>query len=392
MSERVGIVAVAQTKYSADRADVNEGELVYEAVRQVLQETGLKFAKDVSGGDTFDFGIDASVTCSQDHWDGRTISNCNVMSYVGGHHSDEDKVAEDSLNAVFTAFARILSGHQDVILVAAHCKESQADKWGIENTALDPVFLRVLGLDFLSGAAMQARRYMYKYGITPEQCARVVVKNRANGLKNPLAQGTPAVTVTDVLGSQVLASPIRQLDMKPASDGACAMILATEKKAKKLCAKPIWIKGVSNCYETHYLGDRDLAECDALVKAAKKAYSMAGITDPAKEISLAEISEEYSYQELLWMEGLGLCGRGEAGRIIEGGTTQLGGKLPVNPSGGMLAGNPTVVAGMARIAEGVLQLRGDAGERQVRGAKTVLAHGFTGVCGALQGVMILGKA
>ena len=385
MSERVGIVAVAQTKYSANRADVIEGELVYEAVKQVLQETGLKFAQDGTG-------IDATITCSQDHWDGRTISNCNVMSYVGSHHSDEDKIAEDSLNAVYTAFARVLSGHQDVVLVAAHCKESQADKWGIENTALDPIFLRVLGLDFLTSAAMQARRYMYKYGITSEQCAKVVVKNRGNAKKNPFAQEQMEITTADVLGSQILASPIRQLDMKPTSDGACAMILATEKKAKKLCPKPIWIRGVSNCYETHYLGDRDLAECDALVKAAKKAYSMAGITDPGKQVSVAEISEEYSYQELLWMEGLGLCGRGEAGRVIDRGETQLGGQLPVNPSGGMLSGNPTVVAGMTRIAEGVLQLRGEAGERQVAGAKMALAHGFTGVCGALQGVMILGKA
>ncbi len=390
MSERVGIVAVAQTRYSADRADVSEGELVYEAVKQVLQETGLKFAKDVTGSGAF--GIDATVTCSQDFLDGRTISNCNVMSYVGAHHSDEDKVAEDSLNAVYTAFARILSGHQDVVLVAAHCKESQVDMRGVENAALDPVFLRVLGLDFLSAAAMQARRYMYKYGITPEQCARVVVQDRAHALKNPLAQEQSEVTVEDVLGSQVLASPIRQLDMKPTSDGACAMVLATEKKAKKICAKPIWIKGVSNCYETHYPGDRDLAECDALVKAARKAYSLAGITDPARQISLAEISGEYSYQDLLWMEGLGLCGRGEAGRLLESGATRLGGKRPVNPSCGMLSVIPTVVAGMARIAEGVLQLRGEAGDRQVKGAKTALAHGFTGMCGALQGVMILGKA
>jgi acetyl-CoA C-acetyltransferase len=385
MSERVGIVAVAQTKYSADRADVIEGELVYEAVGQVLKETGLKFAQDGTG-------IDATITCSQDFLDGRTISNCNVMSYVGAHHSDEDKVAEDALNAVYTAFARVLSGHQDVILVAAHCKESQADMRGVENAALDPVFLRVLGLDFLSSSAMQARRYMYKYGITPEQCAKVVVKNRANAARNPFAQESASVTVADVLGSQVLASPVRQLDMKPVSDGACAMILATEKKAKKLCSKPIWITGVSNCYETHYLGDRDLAECEALVKAAKKAYSMAGITDPRKQVNVVEISEEYSYQELLWMEGLGLCGRGEAGKFIDSGVTQLGGQLPVNPSGGMLSGNPTVVAGMTRIAEGVLQLRGEAGERQVAGAKTALAHGFTGVCGQLQGVTILGKA
>ena len=385
MSERVGIVAVAQTKYSPSRADASEGELVYEAIKQVLQETGLTYAQDGTG-------IDASITCSQDFWDGRTISNTNVMSYVGSHHSDEDKVTEDSLNAVYTAVARILSGHhQDIVLVVSHTKESMADKRAIENAAVDPIFLRVLGLDFLSAAALQARRYMYKYGITPEQCARVVVKNRGNAKRNPFAQEPLDITVEDVLGSQVLASPIRQLDMKPTSDGACAMILATEKKAKKLTSKPIWILGVSNCYETNYLGDRDLAECDALVAAAKKAYSMAGITDPMKQINIAEISEEYSYQELLWMEGLGLCGRGEAGKVIDSGVTQMRGQLPVNPSGGMLSGNPTVVAGMTRIAEAVLQLRGEAGERQVPGAKMALAQGFTGACGQLQGVMILGN-
>lgn len=385
MSERVGIVAVAQTKYSPSRADASEGELVYEAIKQVLQETGLTYAQDGTG-------IDASITCSQDFWDGRTISNTNVMSYVGSHHSDEDKVTEDSLNAVYTAVARILSGHQDIVLVVSHTKESMADKRTIENAAVDPIFLRVLGLDFLSAAALQARRYMYKYGITPEQCARVVVKNRGNAKRNPFAQEPLDITVEDVLGSQVLASPIRQLDMKPTSDGACAMILAREKKAKKLTSKPIWILGVSNCYETNYLGDRDLAECDALVKAAKKAYSMAGITDPMKQINIAEISEEYSYQELLWMEGLGLCGRGEAGKLIDSGVTKMEGQLPVNPSGGMLSGNPTVVAGMTRIAEAVLQLRGEAGERQVPGAKMALAQGFTGACGQLQGVMILGNS
>ena len=385
MSERVGIVAVAQTKYSPSRADASEGELVYEAIKQVLQETGLTYAQDGTG-------IDASITCSQDFWDGRTISNTNVMSYVGSHHSDEDKVTEDSLNAVYTAVARILSGHQDIVLVVSHTKESMADKRTIENAAVDPIFLRVLGLDFLSAAALQARRYMYKYGITPEQCARVVVKNRGNAKRNPFAQEPLDITVEDVLGSQVLASPIRQLDMKPTSDGACAMILAREKKAKKLTSKPIWILGVSNCYETNYLGDRDLAECDALVVAAKKAYGMAGITDPMKQINIAEISEEYSYQELLWMEGLGLCGRGEAGKLIDSGVTQMGGQLPVNPSGGMLSGNPTVVAGMTRIAEAVLQLRGEAGERQVPGAKMALAQGFTGACGQLQGVMILGNS
>jgi acetyl-CoA C-acetyltransferase len=169
------------------------------------------------------------------------------------------------------------------------------------------------------------------------------------------------------------------------------MILAPEAKAKKLTKKPVWILGASNCYEIHYLGDRDLADCDALVKAAKKAYSMAGIKNPLKEINIAEISEEYTYQELLWLEGLGFCGRGEGGKLIDRGVTKMGGKLPVNPSGGVLSGNPVGVAGMTRVAEAVLQLRGEAGDRQVKGARIALAHGITGICGQHQGVMILGN-
>ena len=380
MTERVGIVAVGQTKYHPNRVDVNEEELAYEPIKQVLEATGLTLS---------DF--DSAVSCSQDFWDGRTISNMNIQHVVGAHLSDEVKVCEDGINAAYTAMARILSGHHDLVLVIAHTKESQAEKSLIENAAFDPVLIRQLGLDFLSAAAMQARRYMYKYGITPEQCAKVAVKNRGNAKNNPLAQEPLDITVEDVLSSKVLSSPIRLLDSKPISDGACAMVMATEAKAKKLAKKPIWILGVSNCYETHYLGDRDLAECEALVKAAKKAYGMAGIRNPMKQIDVAEISEEYSYQEPLWMEGLGFCGRGEGGRLVDSGVTKMDGKLPVNPSGGMLSGNPTCVAGIARVAEAVLQLRGEAGDRQVKNAQVALAHGVTGICGQHHCVMILGN-
>ena len=385
MTERVGIVAVAQTKYHPNRADVNEGELAYEVIKQVLQETGLTFSDDGTG-------IDSTVTCSEDFWDGRTVSNTNIMSYVGAHLGVENKVTEDGINAVYCAMAQILSGHHDTVLVVSHMKESQADKSLVENAAMDAIFMRLLGMNFLTAAALQAKRYMYRYGITAEQCAKVAVKNRGNAKNNPFAQEPMDITVEDVLGSKLLASPIRLLDTKPLSDGACAMILTREEKAKKLAAKPVWILGASNCYETHYLGDRDLAECDALVSAAKRAYSMAGITDPLSELDVAEICEEHSYQELLWMEGLGFCGRGGAGRLIDAGVTQMGGQLPVNPSGGMLAGNPNHVAGMARVAEAVLQLRGEAGDRQAPGAKVALAHGVTGICGQHQCVMILGNS
>jgi len=380
MTGRVGIVAVGQTRYQSDRSDVFEGELAYEAIKPVLDETGLTLSD-----------IDSAVTCSQDFWDGRTISNMNIQQFVGAHLSHEDKVAEDGINAIYCAMGQVLSGHEEIVLVVAHMKESQGEKSLIENAAFDPILMRLLGLDFLSAAGLQAQRYMSKYGISAEQCAKVAVKNRANGKRNPFAQEPMDLTIEDVLNSKMLSSPIRELDAKPISDGACAMILAPEKRAKEISKNPVWILGASNCYEAHYLGDRDLALCEALTMAAKKAYSMAGINNPFKEIDVAEISEEYTYQELLWMEGLGFCDRGEGGKLIDSGATQLNGELPVNPSGGVLSGNPNGVSGMTRVAEAVLQLRGVAGARQVDGAKVALAHGVTGICGQHQCVMILGN-
>ncbi len=380
MADRVGIVAVGQTRYQTDRSDAFEGELAYEAIKPVLEEAGLTLSD-----------VDSAVTSSQDFWDGRTISNMNIQQFVGAHLSHEDKVAEDGINAVYCAMGQVLSGHQEIVLVVAHMKESMGEKSLIENAAFDPTLMRVLGLDFLSAAGMQAQRYMSKYGISAEQCAKVAVKNRANAKRNPFAQEPMDITIQDVLNSKMLSSPIRELDAKPISDGACAMILAPEKRARELAKNPVWILGASNCYEAHYLGDRDLADCEALSVAAKKAYSMAGINDPSREIDVAEISGEYTYQELMWMEGLGFCDRGEGGKLIDSGKTELNGDLPVNPSGGMLAGNPNGVAGMARLAESVLQLRGEAGERQVDGAKVGLAHGMTGICGQHQCVMVLGN-
>jgi acetyl-CoA C-acetyltransferase len=386
MAERIGIVAVAQTKYQPDRSEVNEGELVYETIGQVLKETGLKYADALNDDGS---GIDSIVTCSSDAWDGRTISGMGVMSYIGSHLSTEDKIAMDSLNAVYCAYGQLLSHHHNIVSVVAHCKESMADRGIVESIAFDPVYMRPFNLDFRAAAALQARRYMHKYGITAEQCAKVAVKNRKNAKNNPFAQEPMDITVEDVLNSEMLVDPIRRLDTKPTSDGSCTLIMAREDKVRELTDKPVWITGISNCTDSHLLGDRELADCDALAEAAKRAYEMAGIKDPLKEFDVAEISGDYSYQELLWMEGLGLCGRGEAGKLIDDGVTEMGGQLPVNPSGGMLAGNPTYVAGAARVAEAFLQLRGEAGDRQVEGACTALVHGVTGICGQHHCVAVL---
>lgn len=381
MTQRVGIVAVAQTKYEAAKRRQHLMDLVLEVTDKIVEETGISLVDDV----------DSVVSCSQDHWDGRTISSMPIPDTTGAHLKDESKVAGDGAYAVLYGMMHILSGHHDIVLVVSHCSESQTDGRIIENCAIDHIYQRMLGLDFLSCAAMQANLYMHKYGISRQQCAKVVVKNKGNASNNPYAQEPLSLSVKDVLNSKMLAYPITTLDAKPVSDGACAILLANEDKAKKLTGKPIWIKGAGNCYDAHSPGDRDLCACESLVSASKRAYRMAGIANPRKEIDLIEMSEMFSYQELLWMEGLGLCKQGEGGHLIDSGATQMEGNIPVNPSGGLLSGIPITVAGMSRVAEAALQLQGKAGNRQIPGSKMALAHGTAGVCGQMHCVLVLEK-
>ena len=385
---KVAIVGVGQTKYKENIHDMWQGDVAYDAIEKALQHTGLTY-KDVSKDGV---GIERILTTGEDHFIGKTCNAFWIHHYLGAFGLSHDNVSGDGTYAVYHAVMDILSGHYDIVMVVSIVKESETLREGVENCVFDHIYLQPLGFDYLTASALQAQRYMYKYGISPEQCARASVKSRRNARNNPYAQEALDIDIDDVLGSRVLASPIKLLDSKPlVSDGACAIILASEATAKKITDKPVWIKGLGNCYDAHYLGDRDLGDCDSLVVAAQRAYSMAGITNPVKELDVAEISAEYSYQELLWYEGLGFCDRGEGGRLIDSGVTEMSGKLPVNPSGGVLAGNPIQVAGTARVAEATLQLRGEAGDRQVKSAKTAVAHGFYGPCGQSQCVLILGN-
>jgi len=380
MADRVGIVGVCQTKYEPRKIFDSYPEMVFEVSSKVLEENGLTI------GD-----MDQIVSNSQDFWDGRTISNRTVSEACGSTLKAESKVAMDGTFAVFYAAMRLLSGCYDSCLLVSHCKMSEGSPHLINNAMFDPLYQRILGFDELSTCALQAKRYMYKYGITAEQCAQVAVKNLRNGKRNPYAHRGMDVTVEQVMSSRMLANPIKELDAYPVTDGACALILATEEKAKKWARTPVWISGIASRLDSFYLGDRDLAEVVSLELAARKAYRMAGITNPREEIDLVELSDYYSYQELLWLEGMGFCQRGGGGKMIEQEMTAMGGDLPVNPSGGILSGNPVTVAGAVRVAEAALQIMGQAGQRQVEGAKRALAQGHCGPCGQGQCVIVLEK-
>ena len=375
--DRVAIIGIAQTKYRRENP-ASHAEMSYEVTRAALEDAGL----------TID-DIDNTVTVCNDFWDGRTIASMGVTEATGSHKVPTTNVEGDGTYGALMGAMRLLSGLHRLTLVVAQSKVSQGIPSAITNAMFDPVYERALGLDAINSSALQMRSYMSKYGVTEEQCAKVSVKNHGNARANPYAQIPLDITVEDVLKSRVLSDPIKLLDTSPVSDGACAIILADEETAKKKCSKPVWVAGVGHCADAYHLGDRDLADVDALVSAAKRAYGMAGIVEPVKEIDVAEVYDAFSYMELMWMEGLGLCGRGEGGTMIDSGMTGMGGSLPVNPSGGVLSAHAVQAAGLARMAEAVLQLRGEAGRRQVEGAKVALAHGMEGACGQGHCVFVL---
>jgi acetyl-CoA C-acetyltransferase len=375
--DRVAIIGVSQTRYQRENP-ASHAEMSYEVTRGALADAGLTIED-----------IDNTVTVCNDFWDGRTISSMGVTEATGSHRVPTTNVEGDGTYGALMGVMRILSGLHRITLVVAQSKVSEGIPAVITNAMFDPVYERVLGLDAISSSALQMRSYMTKYGITEEQCAKVSVKNHRNAKSNPYAHMPMDITVDEVLRSRVLADPIKLLDTSPVSDGACAIVLTEERTARERCNRPVWITGVGHCADAYHLGDRDLADADALASAAKRAYGMAGIQDPVKEIEVAEIYDAFSYMELMWMEGLGLCGQGEGGTMIDSGMTEMDGSLPVNPSGGVLSSHAVQAAGMARLVESVLQLRGEAGMRQVDGARVALAHGIEGACGQGHCVFVL---
>jgi len=378
-AKRVAICAVAQHR--------NDSDLWYKRFQGML----LDVLEDLQAQAGFDFneetGVNNIVSCSDDFFDARTISNNGMTDVLGAHYRSEEKMAQEGLNAIGYAMSVILSGHDDLVLVMGHCKESQSESRNmITNMGFDPFYGRALGLDYMNAAALQARAYMAKSGVTDEHLDRVVVRARQWAARNPYANAREVLESGKVKASRMVCDPIRQLHAYPVSDGAVGMLLASEERAREFTKKPVWITGFSNCMDSFFLGDRDLTSNFALKKAAERAYKKAGINDPRAAIDVVEVSDAYAYQQPMWLEGLGFCDAGRGGRFIEENGPE---KNNVNRSGGMLAGNPMIISGLYRAAEAVLQLRGEAGDRQVPDAKRALAHSSNGAAGQFHSVLIL---
>lgn len=356
MSDRVAVLGASIVSPRAS-ARLQREEMVFHVCRDALDQAGL--VRDDLG---------AVVQCSMDMFDGRIISSSTSVEPSGAYLKEEAKVAGDGLLALLLGWMRVRSGAFDAVMVVAQCKPSETQPEVAYRALFDPWYTRPLGLDRVSAAALQARRFQERGGATLEALAETVADHRARGSKNPRLHARP-VTVREVSRSKVLASPLRALDVAPFVDSAAALVLSSEKLARKH-PNPVWIAGAGHCVEEHFLGDRELHRSRALEDAAARAFRMAGL-GPG-DVDVAELHAEFSYQVPLYAGALGL----DTGRTA------------VDPSGGSLAGHAPFVGGLARAAEAVLQLRREAGPVQVPGAKAALAHGAAGPCGQSQGVAI----
>jgi acetyl-CoA C-acetyltransferase len=235
------------------------------------------------------------------------------------------------------------------------------------------------------------RRYLHESGTTEEQCAEVVVKNTRNALSNSSAPYGKSLTREQVLASEPVSEPLTRLQISEHADGAIVLVLASVERAREMKGQPIWIRGIGWANGSFALESREWATLDYITKAAKSAYSQAGIDDPKSAIDFAEIDDAFAYKELQHLEAVGLFDDGEAGKATLDGKTSASGDLPVNVSGGSLGqGHLLDATGMARVLEVGLQLRGEAGRRQLDGVKTGIAVGWRGVPTTSGAVAVLG--
>ena len=375
------IAVVAQAQIMTDSIGIPRERMLFDLVKGLFDKVGI--TRD---------DIDTFVLNSNDFEVGHTIANVFEDTPVGAYMKDETHVEADGMWAAQYTTMRLLSGNYDTaLLVGDSSGASTFRPYLVMDYQLNPTYDRQLGiLNELSTAALQAKAYMAKYGVTEDQFNKIAARLLRNAALNPNAVRSNAkATAGDVLAGDYLYEPLRELSCYPFTDGACAMILASAEKAKELTDKPVWIKGMGNSVETYYIGERDLATSRSTRMAGERAYNLAGITYPAKQIDVAEVSAKFAHQEPILTEALGLFEEGRGGRVADEGLADLGGSMPVCPSGGGLGGYVFTANGLIRVAECVSQLKGEAGKAQVKGAQTALAHGQDGFCLQHNGVMVL---
>jgi acetyl-CoA C-acetyltransferase len=387
MGRRIAIVGVGLTKCSSHRRDVTYPELVHEAVSAALADAGIGFEQ-----------IDAVVYGSMDPFDGIfaperwNVDSCVSAGFLNKPFLKITTGGTTGGSVALGGYYHVGSGMFDVVLAVASQRVGETlEAQLVLNTCIDPVYERWIGGGAITVAANQAVHHFHYYGTTEEDLAMVAAKNYTNALNNPYAHLQRHLTVEDALRSRMVSWPLRLSDCCPSSDGACAMIFASEERARKITKTPAWVRGAGQITDNYNVGDRLwFHDWDSLAMLARRVYKQAKISDPMEEIQVAEPYVAFTVQEIIEYEALGFAEPGRGVELIRKGVTAMGGKLPVCPSGGTLCTNPIGATGLVRVAEAALQVMDKGDKRQVPNVKTALAHSWGAAIG-FHTMMILDK-
>jgi len=334
-------------------------EFASEAVRSALTDSGLDPRK---------IGVAVVAHSSQGRVAGQRV--LKELGLTGIPIINVENACAGGGTALHTAWMAVAGGFHEAALVVG--MEKMEKGLIVGNPA---EYEAVLGKTIPVKYALRAKSHMQQYGTTAAQLAMVSVKNHRAGALNPMAHYQESITLEEVLASRKVAEPLTLLQCCPTTDGAAAVVVVSETLARQLQRKPVRIDAsvlTSGVYR-NLQKDGISADDDITTRAGEKAYAMAGI-GPA-DVQVAEVHDAFTIGEILACENLGLCPRGEGGKWAEQGITALGGRIPVNPSGGLLSrGHPLGASGIAQVAELTWQLQGRCGPRQVEGATVALAH------------------
>ncbi len=382
MKERVGIVGIGWSGFLPQSPDLSYKEMIYEAASRAYHNAGIDPRRD----------IDSFITVAEDFHEGTSIFDEYTPDQIGAALRPVHTIAGDGIQGLATACMLLLTGQSNIVAVEAHSKASNMLTTAYINAyAQDPVHNRPLHLNSHFIAGMEMNRYLYETGATHEQCASVVIKNRRNALDNPSAPYGGNFTLSEILSGAPVSFPLGMHECARYADGSIVMVLASEKDALALNAHPIWVLGVGWCNDSPSLESRNWCQLPYVTKAAQMAFRQSGINNPLNAIDFAEVDDLFAYKELQSLEALGFFQSGEAGMLTLEGYTNPSGEFPVNVSGGCLGGGNLLDAtGMARVLEIVLQLRGQAGARQLQNVKIGLAQSWRGLPTTSGSVIILG--
>jgi len=370
----VEVVGVGQTAFTR-ACGVSIKELCFEAFKEALQDAGNLQPQD----------LDASIICSAPEYDKQRSPAGAIAEYLGLNPKPTfytEAVCASSTAGIRVAYGLINSGLNDVVAVIGFQKMSELSSIEIQERmgrGCDIMWESPFGLSMPAGYALLARARMQKYGQTAEHLAKVKVKSSKYSFLNPKAIFQREVTLEEALSARTIAAPLKMYDCCSNADGASCIILANAEKAKKITDAPIKIIGLGAASDSLSLANKtSLTGLNCAVEAARQAYKMAGV-EP-KDVDVAEVHDCFTIAELMAYEDLGFCRPGESGKLIDEAQTYIDGNIPTNIDGGLLGkGHPIGATGGSQVRTIVLQLRGDAGQLQVKGAEIGLVHNIGGV-------------